>query len=478
TRELVEKGGVVNTLKAALNELRGSLRAPADENAPEDPFANALKRGSLSAQLAEIVNPFAGKLTKEDAKNVADLQKQISDLSISPEYDAFSRAETFREAVSALSKDPVKIITELTVESMSALATYGATRIAAGVATGAAVGSVVVPVGGTAAGAGYGAIAGLGASSYALEYSNKYLETMRELGVDITSAESLEKAFNDPAIVAKARAKANQKGIPIMIFDMISGGIAGKIVTRPAAGIVRKIAGGAAELGVQAVLGGAGDAAGQWASGERLSPSDIIAEMVAEFGLAPVEITTGALTFNAPVSQTIADQVQKVDPNNPASIKQAAQTVKQTINQNATPLREDTGSVPQQGGQPESSQAQGGDDIQQPAPETSQPAPAGQPAQEQIQPQAEGQGLQVAPNTYSVSITPATIRKFDDLTAALKEKSDRYNVLDKQMMDNAESMTDEEFAALQAQRDAIGKEILDQGRAMLQPEIEAIEGVK
>lgn len=285
------------------------------------PFINAVRRGLNSADQAGIINPFSGNPDEKQIKQLVDIQKRIADLPASKSYNEFNQSKSLGGALSALAKNPAQIIAELTGESMSALASYGAVRMGTGAATGAAIGSVVPGIG-TSIGASEGFIVGMADASLGLEYSSKFVESLQEQGVDMSSVESLKKAFSDDAIISEARKVALQKGIPIAIFDLISGGIAGKIVSKPAKSILTKVAYGAGEFGVQASLGGAGELAGELSSGEEINPSAIIAEMIGELGTTPIEVSAKLIGFSnkmknsnskaTPTNETVQPEQQAV----------------------------------------------------------------------------------------------------------------------------------------------------------------------
>lgn len=150
---------------------------------------------------------------------------------------------------------------------------------AATAATGAAAGSIVPGIG-TVTGLASGFSAG---TSMALEYSSSLMGSLRDAGVDITDADQLKAAFNDPNKMAEAREYALKRGIPVAAFDAISGGIAGKLF-KTAAGATTKelIKAGAKETAVQAGLGGAGEATAQLVADGKLDGRQIAYEMVAE----------------------------------------------------------------------------------------------------------------------------------------------------------------------------------------------------
>lgn len=162
-------------------------------------------------------------------------------------------------------------------------------------AVGAGAGSFI-PVLGTLS----GAFAGLaGGSSYAIEYANSMMSALQEAGVDTSNQEALENAFANPEVMSEARTYANKRGVPIALFDAVSGGTGGKIASsvvknaRKSLGeefvgalpsvVKRKAA--LAEVGAQAALGSAGELSGQLVAGDDIDVRDILLEGFAE--LAP-----------------------------------------------------------------------------------------------------------------------------------------------------------------------------------------------
>lgn len=329
--------GFFGTIGAAWDELVNAYNTPETKEKPVDPIVAAVKRGIQAGDQAEIISPFSGaKPTTEKIKELATSQKKSQALPASKEYQEFSQADTFGKALTTLVKNPVKIIGELTAESLSSIANYGMTRIAGGAGIGAGLGSVVPGIG-TAAGAGSGVIAGLADTSLALEYSSKFIETLQEAGVDMTDPEAIEKAFADDDLIAKARSGALKKSIPIAVFDLISGGIAGKVIKTPAKSLVGKIAKAGAELGTQGALGGGGELAGQLVAGEKIQPGAIVSEIIGELGTAPIEIASNTLgqvkSLVKPVDSVIVEETSSVDPTDIKSIDKAAKAIETKINQ-------------------------------------------------------------------------------------------------------------------------------------------------
>jgi len=159
-----------------------------------------------------------------------------------------------------------------------------------GAGTGAAAGSVV-PGFGTLSG---GTVGYFTSTSLATEYASSLMQSLQEQGIDVRDMDQLRFAMENPDIMSEARSYGLKRGIPIAIFDGISGGVAGKAgntlvksVSKSATNRALKV--GAAEALTQAALGGTGEFLGQVISGDEISPRDIALEAFAELGpAAPV----------------------------------------------------------------------------------------------------------------------------------------------------------------------------------------------
>jgi hypothetical protein len=265
-------------------------------------FTNIIKgaseRGYLVGERADILTATSDE-TGIDVDRLAYLQGELKNSKASKAYEQFSQNPTLDN----FKKNPIGIMLELSLESLAALYTHGATRIGAGVTSGATVGSVI-PGFGTAAGASYGAIVGTGLSSLNLEYSSSILEGLDALGVNTSDAEQLRNAFANEETMSKLKRSAYAKGIPVAVFDMISGGVAGKILSKPAKTLAGRVTSAVAETAVQAGLGAVGEATGQIVEqGKIYSPSAVLMEALGELGPGTVEITYGTMVESAKRNQ-------------------------------------------------------------------------------------------------------------------------------------------------------------------------------
>lgn len=112
-------------------------------------------------------------------------------------------------------------------------------------------------------------------TSFALESSSQFLDTLQSNGVDITNADSLQQALDNPKLVAKARNEAIAKGIPVAVFDALTFGFAGKYAKavykqalkrfgkNMAGRVTGYVAAGAPVIGASAVAGATGEALSQ-----------------------------------------------------------------------------------------------------------------------------------------------------------------------------------------------------------------------
>lgn len=373
-----QPSGFLGTIKGAFQSMLEDAGTPSTSQAPT-PIANAFQRGLNLSNQAEIISPFSSSTpTSDQLSEVARLQKETTSLPSSDAYQKFNQSKSFGEAVSTFAQNPTQIIGELTVESLASLGNYGASRMAVGAGIGGGLGSVVPGIG-TAAGAGSGIVAGLADTSLALEYTGSFLESLQEAGVDTSDPSSLQQAFSNDELISEARSHALKKGIPIAIFDLISGGVAGKIISKPAKSLVGKVAKGGAEFGIQAALGGSGEAAGQLVSGEELQPGAILGEMLGELGTTPIEVSVGLLGSKNQIVRSANEAIAESDTGNPAinnEIDQAA-TLSLSQKQVIDAIQEqETGQVPVQ---PEA-----GDSKEVPGtqPKTESESPAQQETQE------------------------------------------------------------------------------------------------
>jgi hypothetical protein len=284
-------------------------------------ITNAAKNAFDSSRQAMDV---IGGVTPEEAKNISKIEYDKQSRKLAPGYDEYQKAEGM-DAVWAFAKNPIEVTSNIIAEGLAgSLPALGAGLAAGGV--GAAAGSVV-PVIGTGVGFTAGQIAGTFAGSLATEYGGKILEEMQDEGMDIQDPDSIQKFFSNQTLVDAAKDKALKRGVPIAAFDAISAGIGGKLGRVIGKQFVTKTGEAAAEVGVQAGLGGGGEVAGSLVAGEPIEGKAVFGEVIGEAGPGAAEIVTGR----------IADRQARLKAQADAKVK-AASELSTTLEENNAPL--------------------------------------------------------------------------------------------------------------------------------------------
>lgn len=258
---------------------------------------NAVKRGlALSRLASEMEQPAP------DPAKIIEIQSEIAQNPPSAEFQTVMNDNaTPQESWSAFTRNPVGVVNELMLDSLSSYASQmfekAPARVAIGAGAGAAIGAPVFGFGAIPAGA-TGALAGFaqsgGAASYSLEMAGGILESLEQAGVNMGSPEELGAALQDEQRMQVAREFAQKKAIPVAAFDTVSALIAGRAVGAKPATVLAKLGKGVVETAVQSVLGMGGEAAGQLSqSGEITSVRQIGAEGLGEIAPGAIEVGVG-----------------------------------------------------------------------------------------------------------------------------------------------------------------------------------------
>jgi hypothetical protein len=272
-------------------------------------ISGAVAKGLLQGKVANILS--AGKRpTEDELGEIAQLQ---SDAQLFPQ----SKSEKVyqEKGLKGLFKENpllgAQFVAETMASSLSSLIEASKKTVPAAVIAGAAVGA---PTGvGAMVGAGYGLLAGQSAAGYNLSTSQDILNSLSENGVDVSDKSSLIKAFSDENKMAKIRNTAAKYGVPILIFDAATAGLAGKL----GAGAIgkslsKKLLAGLGETGIQIAGGMGGELSGQLASGKKVNWDDIVMEGLAEVPGGISEVTTGIAIERSKSSsnnKTLATQI-------------------------------------------------------------------------------------------------------------------------------------------------------------------------
>jgi len=135
-----------------------------------------------SGASTDILN-ISSQASGIDYDRLAELQKMQQDARASKAFEEWYKNPTFEN----FSKNPIGIIAEMSLESLTAMYYHGSSRIAAGATAGGVAGSVV-PGAGTAIGVSSGVVAGIGLTSLNLEYSGQILEGIAAAGYHSSSS--------------------------------------------------------------------------------------------------------------------------------------------------------------------------------------------------------------------------------------------------------------------------------------------------
>src|SRR3990167_5724097 len=210
------------------------------------------------AQTAEFI---AGQERKADAIRRTSVATEIGKREI-------AGAEGWKESAGAIIRNP-RVVGGVIAESMG----MAAPALAAAAATG---GTAIMPL-----------MVGLG--SAATEYGGTIEGTLSEAGVDISNPSEVRRALGDEKLMERARERGLKRGLTIGAMDALTAKLAGRLLagaTGPGSAAVR--AGG--EVGLQAAGGASGEALGSLAAGDKVKPSDVIMEAIAEIPTGAFEI--------------------------------------------------------------------------------------------------------------------------------------------------------------------------------------------
>lgn len=274
----------------------------------------SVERGVRSAQQGTnlVFNALGIQDDTSTAARVSELERRKEEIaptgSVGEGFKAVQEAskQGWGAAVKAIAANP-QILPSIIGESVGSFLPDIALAVATGGVAGPVAKAAAARLGvskiapeAISAGAKIATQAGVaGVGSAKTEYGAEVLETLKDAGIDITTSEGFLSGLSNKELIARAQEMGLKKGIPVGIFDMVSMGVAGRILdpaldaARAAGTTISKgqfAARSAGELGVQAGLGAAGEAAGQLAQkGEVSDPASVILEAVAELGTGPAE---------------------------------------------------------------------------------------------------------------------------------------------------------------------------------------------
>ena len=282
---------------------------------PRTWLGNAIKQGLLTGELANTL-PTGGRVpTPEDLSLAADINYQIERI---PQSEA---QKEYQKSGLKVFSNPLlgaQFLTETIASSLASLYEASKRTVPTATATGAGAGAFFGGIG-ALPGAGLGASAGLSVAGLNLSTSGDIMQSLKDSGVDITNKDALIKAFSNENKMSEIRTKAVKYGVPILVFDMATAGIAGKLIGGASGkSIAKKISAGLGEAGIQSVGGASGELAGQVVSGKPIDWNEVAVEGIASLATDAPDVAIGALTRDKSSSsnKNIATQINKLGSDN------------------------------------------------------------------------------------------------------------------------------------------------------------------
>lgn len=243
---------------------------------------------SMKARIAEQI--------EKASERTARLTRYASFFPSAQATQEMMAQDSFSGVMSALAKDPLTVLADLGVGSL----TQNAPSLLA---------LPILGAGGIPA-----QMAGTFGLSYSMDKNASVLENLADAGIDLTDPKSIASAYLDPAkrdMLTDAVKRAEKHAAATALFDAASIGLAGvsmvpKSATRQMLDTAykREFANMAMQMPVQGAMGGAGEALGQYLSdGEISSWADVVAEVVGEQFTAPVEVFTTGMKARAAIAR-------------------------------------------------------------------------------------------------------------------------------------------------------------------------------
>ena len=278
-QERVEPGTVLPT--------EPSGRMQAFEPGMVQQIADDFKRAktSLSDQMTNFLLQTGGISPVDAAQLIRRNARQRSaaapNETIQRGMEAIGGAETFGDAAKAMLDNPRATWAMLVDSILTSAPGLAATLVVAPAGIPARAAAAFLTSGG-------------------MEYASVMTDVLQDKKVDLTDAEQVAKALQNPEILAEMKEKGAKRGLIIGGFDAISMGLAGRFVG-PANELISagKLTGAAAkratvaawskELALQMAGGAGGEFAAQQATGEN-QPAAVILEALGEAVLAPAEV--------------------------------------------------------------------------------------------------------------------------------------------------------------------------------------------
>lgn len=310
--QAISAGRNVDAASQARSMQALSARIQSLESAGE---GDSVRARQLRGELSALQKRFPG-VVQAAAESSATAQRGAQ-MVTRPAVRKVSEAKTFGEAWEAFKEAPYDVIAGVTAQSLPHTLPALITAAVAGPAAGAVA---------------------MGASSAVVEFGSSVSEFARENGVDPTQGEQLQAFLSDPQKLGQALEYAGKRAGIIATLDAASGGVASKTIGPVAARpLVRQAVNVPAQMGVQAAMGGAGEAGAQLATkGTIDQPGEVLMEAAGELGGAPMEVASFSSEALRRTPEQSADRVMSAQTVDEA-INTAAQEAQAPVPPAATP---------------------------------------------------------------------------------------------------------------------------------------------
>lgn len=280
-------------------------------------MGDSIDRGLKLNEMSKYASDFF--FNAADQSDIEKFIKAATEFGEIPVGSASQKFQSYQskglwDSISNLLFENTSAIPELFTESMASFLPAYVRTGAKTITTAAAVGALTPIPGGALGSAGVAARLNWGVASLVLEYSGMVLEGMQKLGIDWQNPKVFTAAWNNEAVREKIKDRALKKGVPIALFDAMSGMLAGRIsgamhhvggsikggklidaaawkrsqATAPKFTKFQRAGNAAADIAADATLGMAGEFVGQaWSKepGEAWDTNAIAAEGI--IGLGP-----------------------------------------------------------------------------------------------------------------------------------------------------------------------------------------------
>lgn len=141
-----------------------------------------------------------------------------------------------------------------------------------------------------------GGLPGAAAVGFNAEKGYKRVDVLREAGVDLTNPASILEALQNDDLMLEAEKRANLKAIGTTAVDVLSMGLAGKLLVptaiggRTLTGTQRELANLAVQFPVQGITEGAGEAAGQALADGEVDWGEVLLEAISGSAMSSLDV--------------------------------------------------------------------------------------------------------------------------------------------------------------------------------------------